>query len=342
MAQMMGGGNFSITGGGHCQTGTNNVAIWSPSVSSTWWDKVSLTNFGCADVSASNFGASFGFANKYTGIYTDAFGASACFVNGLNVILTDSYCGESKYSALVIGGANTTLRTHNFYLAASLSNIGIWVGKGAANVRWFSMQDQNYGSIGVGGTQIYVDATATVYLDKWYGGGTAYDVVLTPTGKAHIRDSVFSGTTACIGSQGATMTTGALFDDGGNVCSSNNVENKLIPTCPAVTGAGATGSCAVIVPGSTNEKGTLRVTVAGAGPAATGTVTMNFGGTFGSSAPGCSYNLAGTGTGAWNARGTVFLTTRSATAPVLTWDNNLVALTANTWDIDYECTARSL
>jgi hypothetical protein len=111
----------------------------------------------------------------------------------------------------------------------------------------------------------------------------------------------------------------------------------ITPTCPTVTGATAT--CAAIA-GSTNEKGTLRMTVTAAGTAS-GTVTMNFVGTFSqTTTPSCNFNPANTGTGAWNARATTILSTRSSTAPVISWDNNAAALGNLTWDIDYACSLR--
>jgi len=116
----------------------------------------------------------------------------------------------------------------------------------------------------------------------------------------------------------------------------------VTPTC-TVTGAGATGTCALVA-GSTNEKGTIRISAAGAAPAATGTVTLSFVGTFQFTAtPTCTFNYANTGTGTWSLTVTtpIVLTTRSSTAPVLNWNQTAVALTAgSTYDIDYACALR--
>jgi hypothetical protein len=337
-AGLQGGGNFTVTGLGHCNTGSNAKTLIGFSGSSTWWQNLTLTNFGCTD-SAQLIGVNLPFSNKFDGIYSDGFGQGN-IVSGVNVECKNCYFGENKGVPLAITGANTIFRSENLYIGATSSTISVWVGSGgAAGVKWYSKHDQNYGACGASGAQIYTDSGGTAFLDDWYGGNCAYDVELNAGGKVYATNSKFSGTTHCIGTGGVTLTTGAFFDKGGNSCTSGNQESTLIPTCPTVTGATAT--CAAVA-GSMNEQGTLRVTVTAAGTA-TGTVTMNFAGTFSgmnSTTPSCVFTPALTGTGVWNARATTFMSTRSSTAPIITWDNNAANLGNLTWDIDYRCTAR--
>ena len=106
-------------------------------------------------------------------------------------------------------------------------------------------------------------------------------------------------------------------------------------TSCAVTGAGASGTCSLVTT-STDSFGVMRIAAAGAGPAATGTLTITFSssiGTFGV----CQFGLGNAST-AWSARGTIFSSTYSATAPSAAWDNNAVALVAgNNYDVIYRC-----
>src|SRR5258708_32972055 len=106
-------------------------------------------------------------------------------------------------------------------------------------------------------------------------------------------------------------------------------------------GGGAGPACAVIA-GSTNEKGTVRMTP-GTAPGTNGTTTITFAGTFAGASnttPSCSFDIANTGTGAWNLAAGVQLQSRSTTVPVFTWNNTVALTAASTYDVDYLCAAR--
>jgi hypothetical protein len=132
-----------------------------------------------------------------------------------------------------------------------------------------------------------------------------------------------------IGRAGIRSPANGVLAPGDNA-GTNFFQMKMIgvPTC-AVTGAGATGTCALGT-GSQDSVSLITITPSGAGIAATGTVTLTYNATTAFSAghqadPVC---LLWNGTGTWNARASLIGTTHSQTAPVLTWDNNAVALTA--------------
>jgi hypothetical protein len=104
----------------------------------------------------------------------------------------------------------------------------------------------------------------------------------------------------------------------------------------AVTGAGASGTASIIA-GSTDSAGIIRIACAGAGPAASGTITLTL-----SAALGGSFVtgelIPSSAVTAWNARATIFQTNYSNVTPVFSWDNNGVALVAgNSYDIVYRC-----
>jgi hypothetical protein len=338
-SNFMGGGNFTITGGGHCQTGSNAVVLFNPSASSTFWQNVTMTDYGCFD--AASIGVNYPFANKFNGMYNSGFGGQACNANGVNVILTDSYCGETRLSPLKINGSGTVLRTENFYIGATASTIGVWVGSDASALTWTSLHDQSYGAVGAGGTHIFINGPATAYMTSWYNAsGSAYGVQLTATGKLFLRDSSpINGSTHAIGTNGVTLTTGGVFNLGGNQFTGAALESTVLPSCVLTTGGGSPGqSCA-----TANTEGNNAFDVVmtmGTTPGSTGTTTITYAGTNQINSgilPNLTCDLAD-GTGAWGSTANVKVSTRSATVPVVTWTNSILgvatALTAgNTYII---------
>jgi len=126
---------------------------------------------------------------------------------------------------------------------------------------------------------------------------------------------------------------------GGNSITAGTL-SSAVPTC-AMTSGGGTGPACTLVAGSFNEVGTIRMTP-GTTPAATGTTTLTFAGTFlGATGgnPRCTFNYANTGTGVWSLTTTtpIVLTTRSTTAPVFNWNQTGAIIAASTYDIDYVC-----
>src|SRR5208282_890191 len=122
-AGISGGGNFTIQGGGNGLTGTHNVTIWNPAQNASFFDNISLTQFGSGDL-GTLVGAQFNFANKYEGIYVDQFGSFPCVLSGQNVILSYYACGDSRGIPMTISGSNTVAHTNNGYIQATSGTEG--------------------------------------------------------------------------------------------------------------------------------------------------------------------------------------------------------------------------
>lgn len=334
------------------------------------------SDFGIYGAGQGNPGASAGLSIINFGTESQVLNVEIASWGGSDANLTGMTTSGRFYNVHSMGAGSTEVRVSGLtYMDAcqfAYSNLGGMVVSndlysvdsyfgfnGAANAiavninsaaTWFSVND-NIQDTGTNDIGIELsNAGARLQLSN-----STVDVSAASTNSAlwlnaaGSRASV-SGTKLLGGSAGgsAIRNDGGTFFDGAGMpntytgSSSFSGTVGVTPTCPTVTGAGATGSCAAVA-GSTNEKGTLRITVAGAGPAATGTVSITNAGTFSGATgttPACVYTPALTGGGVWNARATMFLSTRSTTAPVITWDNNAAALTATTWDIDYTCVAR--
>lgn len=334
-----GGGNFTITGMGHCQTGSHGVALFAPDGSANFWENVTLANYGCFD--AASLGFVVPFSNKFSGMYNSGFGGTACELIGVNVILEASYCGETRQSPIIISGSGTVARTVNTYVGATPSTIGVWV---KPSTIWTSVHDQSYGNVGSGGTHIYIDSGAIAYLNSWYNAsGSSYGVQLTATGKLFLRDSSpINGTTHAIGTNAVTLTTGGFFDLGGNQYTGAANESTVIPTCAESAG---NGTCAVTA-GSTNERGTVRIT-AGTTTLLNPSFTLTFAGTFSfnGNTPSCTFNLSNTGTGSWTtaAPSAVGLPNPSAistTATTVGITTTVNTVSTSTYDVNYGCVAR--
>jgi hypothetical protein len=327
--------NFTVTGAGFGATGNNSKTVIDPASHANFIHDLTLVAFGSGDTNL--FGFAIPFSNKNDSVYVDQFGHIPCSFAGINTMsLSNSFCGDSSGPAAQAAGSGGTIRTTNVYFGQTTGTIQINLG--GTNYTWYSTNDQSYGSVGAGGAQFYCNGAGDTYhISGFISLNPALGIDLNQaTCKAYVRDSVIIGSTNSLSTQGVALTTGGYFNEGGNTYT-GAFTASMQPSCPTVTGAGASGSCAMSGT-AFNDSGTLRITVAGAGPAALGTVTMNFIGTFPN--PSCQFTPALTGGGVWNARATVFISTRSNTAPVITWDNNGAALTATTWDIDYTCTSK--
>jgi hypothetical protein len=179
--------------------------------------------------------------------------------------------------------------------------------------------------------------TATVILDgaRWNCGtatsngafvqGASSKLILT-------GGTTIGGTTAAI-----NRSSGTVFISPDTVFAAGAI-TSIAPACAATTG----GTACVLVAGSTNEKGTMRIT---ASAVATGTVTMTFAGTYAGpsgAAPRCTtaYVNAG-GTGAWSLTTTtpIVQIVRSTTVPAFNWNQGAALTAASTYDIDYVCPA---
>lgn len=343
MAGMMGGGDFVITGGGNCNIGaTAGTILWEPTnvSASTWWQNVGLQELGCTDNNA--VGAALGFSNKYDGIYSDAFGSSNQIgVGGNNTFCLHCYFGETKNQPLVMtNGSATQVRIEDTYIGATQSTIGIDANAGAGSILSIVMS-QDYGAVAAGGTQIFVRTGNTVNLDKWYENqSSSYDVELQAGGILHYRNSKFTAATHNIGTNGVTLTTGTVFDEGGNTKTSNNDESTVVPTCAESAG---NGTCAVTT-GSTNERGVVRIT-AGTTTSTNPSFTMTFAGTFAGpsgSSPSCTFQLSQTGSGSWvtaapASTGLPMITASSTTAQTVGITTTVNAVSTSTYDVRYNC-----
>jgi hypothetical protein len=341
-----GGWNQVPNGGAH------TVALVDPGSSAEFLD-LRLVGFSSGDGSTVGFSPTGGFS-IYRSVYVEGFGFISCNVSGNITEFDGGYCGNSQGNSLNVNGGPSggPIWLKNYSIGKSpttLMNVG--------TSPFYSLNNYYYGTGGV--TSLNLITSGIVSFDGDTIGGGTNTIAVSGSGAPEyvvVKNShIFGGSTANVA---VSNTANSHFiDAGGNFFESGSFSvgaagtyqiapgsnyvsmTGLVPTCPTVTGATAT---CVPVAGSTNEKGTLRTTVTAAGTAA-GTITMNFVGTFTGSTtttPSCTFTPALTGTGAWNARATAFLSTRSSTAPIITWDNNAAALGNLTWDIDYACTAR--
>lgn len=345
-AGVSGGGNFTIHGGGNGLTGTNNKVLWEPAQNASFFDNISLTEFGSGDLGLL-IGAYYLFSNKYEGIYVDQFGSFPCFMSGPNVILSYGSCGDSRQVALSITGAGTTATTNNTYIQATNGTIGVDVGQGGTTVTWNSEQDRSYGAVNGGGTHVYIENGSQAHVNQWQNtsGSANYGFQLANSGKLYLRDSLVNGTVHCVGTNTVAMTTGSYSDQGGNICSGGAVEATVGPnTC---TQSAGNGTCALLA-GSTNDKGTVRIT-AGTTTLLNPSFSMNWGGTFtGASAttPECEFTIKNTGTGSWITAapagiGLPFVTAISTTAVTVNILTTVNTVATSTYDVGYSgCTAK--
>jgi hypothetical protein len=256
----------------------------------------------------------------------EIYGPILAYTNGARAITFEntSVDGAVYGGLLVASGSNPGTNPHS-----SIALIG-------TNARL-------YGTVispPVNANGIDVDPTSTLEIH-----GAKCNAQTTPTtclnvqagGVALVQDFTVNLSGGAI----AVANAGTLFDLGGNR-GWGTTSTGLAPTCVMTTGGGTGPACALVA-GSTNEKGTIRMTP-GTTPGNLGTTTLTFAGTFAGASnttPSCTLTLANTGTGSWNTRGTTILLSRSTTAPVFNWDNNAITVTAaSTYDVDYVCMAR--
>ena len=329
--------NLGITGLGYGNTGNHAKDLVYPGQGSQFSDD---SFFGFAGSDTSAVGMSFQSGTRGKFLNFDGFGT-------IGAISTTVGTPAINYCFWCFFGDNLTT---NFKVVDNPfvdfgSEYGVTTGTGSLLIVG-SYYEGHSSSLfagganhptGTGGCGIYVQGgNAHLYGGSWdnsvstNGNGAC---VQNGVSNFYAQGVTFKGS----GTGGSfNRVSGTFFDLNANTYASAAI--GIVPTCPTVTGATAT--CAALA-GATNEKGTLRITVTAAGTAA-GTVTMNFAGTFAGATgglPSCNFNPAQTGTGAWNARASMLLSTRSTTAPVFSWDNNAAALGNLTWDVDYRCTA---
>jgi len=107
-----------------------------------------------------------------------------------------------------------------------------------------------------------------------------------------------------------------------------------VPTSCAVTGAGASGSCALVA-GSTDSAGTVEITTDASGTAATGTLTLTFAAAQGTVDPVCMAILTTAGV-SWSTTSTIRVGGASATtACSWTWNNTSALTASDTYRVSY-------
>jgi len=265
-------------------------------------------------------------ANGCTGVSMTGQGAN---------VVSNSVLAFNPSTAISCNAAICSLL--NDYVINSGGNGNAAIGaSGAANV---NIIGGTYTQIAVNPI-IAVSSTATLSLSNTVvsnGNASGVSISAASGSKIYANASTITATNAA-----STITgiggTGAYFDLGGNTLSSGIT--AITPTCAATTG----GTACSVLAGSTNEKGTVRIT---ASAVATGTVTITFAGTFagatGTTPAGCGFNYANAGgTGSWSLTTTtpIVLTTRSTTAPVINWNQTAALSAGSTYDIDYCFVAR--
>lgn len=123
-----------------------------------------------------------------------------------------------------------------------------------------------------------------------------------------------------------------------NSVKADNPTNILSPITVSCTGIGTSGTCAVgpsAIPAPFN--GTVTLTVAGAGPTATGNIVLTIPFSF-NNAEGCTATMRD-GTGAWPPTTTFKSSNVGANKPVIVWNTNGAALMAgNSYSVVYNCT----
>lgn len=293
------------------------------------------------------------FENQTTNsIFQLAAGVSLDHIN-MDVV-TSGQSGSGQYFTTITGGqtvTNSRLRVSyaNGTQLPMFNNLSLtW--KGGEIDLGTTATGTSYSNITLSDrtrvtTQGFTDAqvtfnSASVYdlgsdtgASTFNGGGQLKYPAAADTLVGKATTDIFTSKT--IDSASNTVKINGNTISGGTVPVNRFTYSGVQPTC-AVTGAGASGTCGVRG-NSTDSLGSLAITVAGAGPAATGTVTLTFSSAFGANAGVCVMTPAATGTNSWNARASFQQNNTSTGTAVQNWDNNAAALTAGTYHLNYTC-----
>jgi len=296
-------------------------------------------------------GVQFEFSGQTPSIMVvDGFGGNSagptqasCYVaGGTYNVFVESFCGNNGAgSSLSIASGATLISYGGLYGQTTGTSAVIAQG---GTFKSFGDQVFNTGSGGVGGA-IVTGANSITQLDgdlliNTNNAGSFALFFNSASSKVWAKNTSFQGGGA--NKDIGIGTMGTFFDQGGNTFVTGVAASTILPTCVMTTGGG-TGPACVLVAGSTNEGGTVRMTP-GTAPGASGTTTITFAGTFAgpsNTTPSCVFDPANTGTGAWQIAADAQVNSRSTTVPVFLWANNITALTAaSTYDVDYVCRAR--
>lgn len=301
---------------------------------------------------ASGAGSMVGVQTETSGqtfwtMIVDGFGGGAGSANnpscnvaaGTYNIFVESFVGNTN-SPLTIA-ASAVLTSYGGFYGASGTTSGVINNNGT----FHSFGDQIFTTTG-GGASLVVGANSVTTLS----GDT-----ITNTGNAANIGLFFNAVSAKVWSQNTSYTGGSanhditigtmgtFFDQGGNIFTTGVAASTILPTCAESAG---NGTC-VATAGSTNEKGTIRIT-AGTTTLLNPSFTMTFAGTFSGAsaqAPACTFLVSNTGTGSWVTAAPVggglpavtAITTASVTVGITVAVNTV---SGSTYDVAYTCVAR--
>lgn len=272
-------------------------------------------------------------------------GSNSAGQQGLSVDGSFNFAGDNKFDRLEINGFPTSINLANNSNLNQFDNCSIGnVSAGGTGFNFVSgngnvVTSCDIEGVGGGGTAVALGNNANNFGNRItiYGQGNSNDFTIGAAATGNVVDNI-----------GATNAN-QIIVTGAGINNANTIINPYRATLSAgrlqtlgtssttcsVTGAGATGTCSIIG-GSTDSFGLARINSAGAGPAATGTLTLTLGLAF-TNFTFCQFTPSN-GVTAWNARASFLQTNYSNSAPVLAWDNNAVALVAgNSYDVAYTC-----
>lgn len=314
----------------------------------TRWYNILLAGFLAGDGDAQSppcgFVALGGNSNYGIYIIEDGMGnPGAKIINGGNQYIVDSFFGDNDDRGFWCTGAGAILQSNSTgYGPVTATN---FVGLQAAGGCTLQLVNDRFPCYNTSpNIHLQVDTGSFANLVNVQvcpnGANNASDIALKVRdagSKVTSLGSTFNG-----GASGnsvlKTADTSIYWDQGGNIYG-GGAPSGIFPTCAMTTGGG-TGPACVIANSDGNDSFDVQMTP-GTTPGTSGTTTVTYAGTWvtnGSTLPALSCMLKN-GTGTWNARATLILSTDSTTAPVITWDNNGSALTAASTYF-FKCTSR--
>lgn len=286
-------------------------------------NSVQNSTFSRLGINGSNNAGQVGLAIDGTFNFAGDNKFDAVFINGFPTGTNwDHNTNNNVFTVLNIGnvsangtGINIVSGNGNRVIHADIEGVG-----GTGNAVHCGNSTNNFGNI----ISIYGQANNVDYLIDANCNGNEFDNIGSFSGGTiKVSGAGINNSNVVVDRFRATLSQGRLQTLG-----------TSSTTC-SVTGAGATATCSIIG-GSTDSFGLARINSLGAGPTATGTLTLTLGLAF-TNFTFCQFNPSSVVT-AWNARATFFQTNYSNTVPVMTWDNNAVALVAgNSYDVVYTC-----
>lgn len=268
---------------------------------------------------------------------------------GINMIGTGEYTGNGDIQNFSANGFTSCIKmtaNGNFNrIFASCPNT-------ASGGKAIDITDGN-------GNEILVDGeVATVGINfgnsanvfgnrvRIYGQGNGTDAVFGAASVANTVDNIGANCGGIVPTVSDSGTHNSFWnpckyqmDVNGNLTIASLKFVGTAPTCSFTSGGGTSPNC-VINTGGTNNAGGLALLVGSGSPAASGTATLTFAGSFGVNLPNCTFTLSNRAGSNWNARATIIESSVSTSTLVFTWDNNAVALTASgNYQLHYNCSA---